>query len=419
VHYSLPALKAAVSLSARYLQDRLLPDKAIDVIDEAGASHRLQRGGRVTTPKNGADVVSSGDIERVVAHMARIPSVKINASDKDRLKELDAYLKKQVYGQDQAVDSLVRAVLRARAGFRRDQRPQGAFLFYGPTGVGKTELARQLALGLDVHFMRYDMSEYMEKHSVARLIGSPPGYIGFEQGGLLTEAVRKNPHAVLLLDEVEKAHPDVLGILLQIMDYGVLTDNAGRKADFRNVILIMTSNAGAFEMVGRDIGFSMGQDKTGAAAEKGEKTLKRMFSPEFRNRLDAMIPFANLSPEVMSFIVDKFVEELENALGERRVRVELSASARKYLAEKGYDREFGARPLARLIRESIEDELAGNILFGQLSRGGAVRVDLRRENGNGTRLSFSYRPSSLPRKNRRPGTGTLKGRKTKLKSPAL
>ncbi|MCL1889420.1 MAG: ATP-dependent Clp protease ATP-binding subunit ClpA [Desulfovibrionaceae bacterium] len=418
VRYSTAALKAAVTLSARYLQERLLPDKAIDVIDEAGASLRLRRGKHVRHKKaGGRELVGSGDIERIVARMARMPSVKINTSDKDQLQDLENRLKKQVYGQAAAVEALVKAVLRARAGFKKDQRPQGAFLFYGPTGVGKTELARQLALEMKVCFMRYDMSEYMEQHSVSRLIGSPPGYVGFEQGGLLTEGVRKNPYSVLLLDEVEKAHPDVLGILLQIMDYGTLTDNAGRKADFRNVILIMTSNAGAFEMAGRDIGFSLGQDKAGGTAEKGRKVLNRLFNPEFRNRLDAMIPFANLSPEIMGSIVDKFIIELQNALKERRVNIKLSEAARNYLAERGYDRELGARPLARLMRESIEDELAGHILFGQLNQGGEVNVDLRLGEDGKKVLSFHYQAQAVASLS---GIRPMpKKRKAALKAPAL
>lgn len=399
VRYSMPALKAAVTLSARHIQDRLLPDKAIDVIDEAGAYYRLQRG-RNNSAKARQDVVSSSDIERIVARMARIPSVKVNAGDKDRLRGLDNNLKEVVFGQDQAVESLAKAVLRARAGFKRDQRPSGAFLFYGPTGVGKTELAKQLAQVLGISFLRYDMSEYMERHSVSRLIGSPPGYIGFEQGGLLTEAVRKNPHAVLLLDEIEKAHPDVLGLLLQVMDYGMLTDNTGRKADFRNIVIIMTSNAGAFEMAGRDIGFGLAAKKP-SMAEKGLKAVNRLFTPEFRNRLDAMIAFANLSPDTMGHIVEKFVKELEGSLGERKVKIELTDAARRHLAVKGYDPDFGARPLARLIREEVEDELAGEILFGSLSHGGSVRVDVKKDKDGGEKLSFSYAPAGMPTNRKR------------------
>jgi ATP-dependent Clp protease ATP-binding subunit ClpA len=415
IRYSLPALKAAVSLSARHLPDRLLPDKAIDVIDEAGAYHRLRHrrqgnaglfplGGLSGAPdknmpvqrktaENKHMVIGSTDIEKIVARMARIPSARVASSDRDKLKGLESELKTQIFGQDKAVELLSRSILRARAGFRPDNRPQGTFLFYGPTGVGKTELAKQLAALLDISFLRYDMSEYMEKHSVARLIGSPPGYVGFDQGGLLTEAVRKTPHAVLLLDEMEKAHPDVMNILLQIMDYATLTDNTGRKADFRNVVVIMTSNAGAFEMAGRDIGFGLGGDRPNSA-EKARKAVEKLFSPEFRNRLDAMIPFANLSPESMGSIVDKFIAELIKSLKARRVKLILTAEAREYLAAQGYDRDFGARPLARIIREKIEDPLAGEILFGKLAQGGTVTIEAVKKSGHTEQeLFFRYAPT--------------------------
>lgn len=410
VQYSLPALKAAVTLSTRHLQDRLLPDKAIDVIDEAGAYCRLHNrlNGKTASGKTVKSQIGAGDIEKIVARMARIPSAKVSASGRDRLMSLEADLKAKIYGQDKAVESLSRAVLRARAGFKQDQRPQGAFLFYGPTGVGKTELAKQLAATLNVNFLRYDMSEYMEKHSVSRLIGSPPGYVGFDQGGLLTEAVRKSPHAVLLFDEMEKAHPDVMSVMLQIMDYATLTDNTGRKADFRNVVIIMTSNAGAFEMAGRDIGFGLSGgpgSKGGGTAEKGRKAVERLFTPEFRNRLDAMIPFANLSPGAMGSIVDKFLADLGKGLKERRVSLALTPAARDYLAEHGYDREFGARPLARLMREKVEDELAREILFGKLSQGGTATIDA---DGKGE-LSFHYAPLLvLPKGKARPGKGSGK-----------
>ena len=398
VRYTPAALEAAVTLSARYLPDARLPDKAIDLIDEAGARRRLRRylaksgkdcaaegrGGAFAAKalkgvpagsgKEGPATVGVADVEQVVQSMARIPSVKASASDKASLKHLERDLKRAVFGQDDAVASVTRAVLRSRAGFRRDGRPQGAFLFYGPTGVGKTELAKQLAATMGVPFLRYDMSEYMEKHAVSRFIGAPPGYVGFEQGGMLIEAVRKNPHAVLLLDEMEKAHPDVFNVLLQVMDYATLTDASGRKADFRNVVVIMTTNAGAFEMSSRNIGFGAATGGT-IAADKAKKALERLFTPEFRNRLDAMIPFAPLSQKIMGRIVDKFMAELEQNLAERNVAVSLTDAARRHLAGAGYDPVFGARPLARVMREQVEDVLAAELLFGKLRQGGTVAVD--------------------------------------------
>ena len=386
VRYTLPALRTAVMLSVRHLQDKLLPDKAIDVIDEAGAAMRLARGAK---GNDGAAPVTVGvpEIERVVASMACIPSVKVSANDRDKLKELGEDLGKSVFGQSEAVSILTRAVLRARAGFGGHTRPQGSFLFYGPTGVGKTELARQLAVSLDVPFLRYDMSEYMEKHAVSRLIGAPPGYVGFDQGGLLTEAVRKAPHCVLLLDEIEKAHPDIFNILLQVMDYATLTDNTGRKTDFRNVILIMTSNAGAFEMNARSLGFTTTSKGLDAAA-KGRKAVEKLFAPEFRNRLDAMVPFASLSPDVMGRIVDKFASQLAASLKEKRVDMVLAETGRTWLAEKGYDKAFGARPLARVMRESVEDELASEVLFGKLVGGGKVVIDA--DSSTAESLTFTY-----------------------------
>ncbi len=393
VRYTIPALQSAVTLSVRHLQDKLLPDKAIDVLDEAGAAIRLarseRRGGTAANAQGGqlpVLTVGVSDIEKVVAAMARIPSVKVSTSDRDRLSTLEEDLGRAVFGQEEAVKTVTKAVLRARAGFTAQGRPQGSFLFYGPTGVGKTELARQLAASLSVSFLRYDMSEYMEKHAVSRLIGAPPGYVGFDQGGLLTEAVRKTPHCVLLLDEIEKAHPDIFNILLQVMDYATLTDNSGRKTDFRNAILIMTSNAGAFEMSARGIGFT----PPGAtdAASKGKKALERLFAPEFRNRLDAMVSFDSLSPAVMGRIVDKFTKELAAALAEKKVRLTLTEGARAWLGAKGYDPAFGARPLARVLRESVEDELAREVLFGKLANGGEVAVDAASVKAE--KLSFHY-----------------------------
>lgn len=394
VRYTAPAIRAAVNLSVRHLQDKLLPDKAIDVIDEAGAAMRLARNGR-----GGSDTATATvgvpEIEKIIVSMARIPSVKVTISDRDRLKTLGDDLGKSVFGQADAVSMLTRAVLRARAGFAGQGRPQGSFLFYGPTGVGKTELAKQLAASLGVSFLRYDMSEYMEKHAVSRLIGAPPGYVGFDQGGLLTEAVRKTPHCVLLLDEIEKAHPDIFNILLQVMDYATLTDNTGRKTDFKNVVLIMTSNAGAFEMSARNLGFASPhvRGKPGDAAAKGRKVVEKLFSPEFRNRLDAMVPFANLSQEVMGKIVDKFASQLASSLKEKRVDFLLTDSGRAWLAKKGYDPTFGARPLARVMREFVEDELASEVLFGKLSGGGKVVVDA--ESLEADRLSFAYSMGAL------------------------
>ncbi|MDL2271640.1 ATP-dependent Clp protease ATP-binding subunit ClpA [Desulfovibrio sp. OttesenSCG-928-I05] len=410
VRYTAPAIKAAVTLSVRHLRDKPLPDKAIDVIDEAGAAAWLSRGIARSRAADAQDsspapeekntvaprTVGVADIERIIAAMARIPSVSVSSTDRERLENLEDDLKQAVYGQDEAVAIVSRAVLRARAGFTRQGRPQGSFLFYGPTGVGKTELAKQLSASLGVSFQRFDMSEYMEKHAVSRFIGAPPGYVGFDQGGLLTEAVRKNPYCVLLLDEIEKAHPDVFNVLLQVMDYATLTDNTGRKADFRNVILIMTSNAGAFEMSARNIGFGS-VSPVGNSAEKGRKAVEKTFSPEFRNRLDAMVPFANLSPGIMGKIVDKFMAELSATLVEKKVDVTLTEAARDWLARKGYDPAFGARPLARIIRSSVEDELAREILFGRLNGGGHVTIDapvtddsMSDSAANGSSLRFSY-----------------------------
>ncbi|MBU0480158.1 MAG: ATP-dependent Clp protease ATP-binding subunit ClpA [Proteobacteria bacterium] len=373
IRYSTTALKATSELAARYITDRFLPDKAIDVMDEVGASFRLA----IPPRKNG--VVTVRDVEAVVSRMARVPARRTSGSDLTHLRDLEDSLKGVIFGQNQAIDALVTAVKRSRAGLKQVDKPTGSFLFAGPTGVGKTEVARQLAASLSVHFERFDMSEYMEKHAVARLIGAPPGYVGFDQGGLLTEAVRKHPYSVLLLDEIEKAHPDIFGILLQIMDHSSLTDNTGRRADFRNVILIMTTNAGAREMSARAIGFTT--DGRG----REQKAIKGMFSPEFRNRLDDIITFNQLDKSVMKLIVDKMISELQGQLSEKKVGIELTGSARDWLAEKGFDPEFGARPLRRLIMQKIGDVLSDQILFGELSSGGIARVGLK-----GNSLSFSY-----------------------------
>lgn len=380
VRYPAAVLKAAVELSARHVQERLLPDKAIDVMDEAGASVRLRPGARPGVS------VAVQDVERIVARMAGIPERSVSGREKRRLATLEEDVRARVFGQDEAVRLTVKAVLRARAGLGREDRPAGCFLFYGPTGVGKTELARQLAEKLGVSFLRYDMSEYMEKHAVSRLIGAPPGYVGFEQGGLLTEAVRKAPYSLVLLDEVEKAHPDIFNVLLQVMDYAALTDNSGRKADFRNVILIMTSNAGAREMARPSIGF--GEAGPDDAASKGLKAVESAFAPEFRNRLDAIVPFKGLTPDLMGRIVDKFVAGLECGLAAKKVKIILTPEARQWLAEKGFDPAFGARPLQRVIRTELEDPLAQELLFGKLVRGGVATVDKAGAGEKGLRFVF-------------------------------
>jgi ATP-dependent Clp protease ATP-binding subunit ClpA len=369
VVYPDQTLKAAVELSAKHINDRYLPDKAIDVIDEAGAARNLREKAR---SKN----VTPQEIEKVVALMARIPPRSVSASDRDQLERLEDSLKSVVFGQDQAIESMAKVIKRSRAGLGSPSRPIGCFLFIGPTGVGKTEAAIQLARTLGIAFERYDMSEYMEKHAVARLIGAPPGYVGFDQGGLLTDGIRRQPHCVLLLDEIEKAHPDIYNILLQVMDHATLTDNTGKKADFRNVALIMTSNAGAREMNAPGIGF---KDSGGTmdAAQKGVKAVEKVFSPEFRNRLDGIIPFGNLSVEIMERIVDKMVGEIKSQLAGRKVGLELAPEARRWFATQGYDPKFGARPLDRLLSKEIKDALSGEILFGRLIKGGKARVVLR------------------------------------------
>jgi ATP-dependent Clp protease ATP-binding subunit ClpA len=363
VSYTQPSLRAAVELSAKYINDRHLPDKAIDVIDEAGASVQLRP---VQKRKKRIDVA---DIEAIVAKIARIPPRRVSLSDTEALKNLDRDLKMVVFGQDEAIDALTAAIRMSRSGLGNEEKPIGSLLFTGPTGVGKTEVTRQLARILSMELIRFDMSEYMERHTVSRLIGAPPGYVGYDQGGLLTEEITKHPHAVLLLDEIEKAHPDVFNLLLQVMDHGTLTDNNGRKADFRNVVLVMTTNAGAEETSRRSIGFAE-QDHS----SDGIEALRRYFTPEFRNRLDAIVQFHSLSPEIIASVVDKFVFELEQQLAEKQVALTVDTEARVWLAERGYDRQMGARPMARVIQSHIKKPLANELLFGELVGGGAVRV---------------------------------------------
>ena len=366
VKFSIPSLKAAAELSAKYINDRFLPDKAIDVVDEAGAYQNL-----LTATKR-RKIISVTEIESVVAKIARIPIKKVSARDKDTLKNLERDLKLLVYGQDQAITALASAIKLSRSGLREPQKPVGCFLFAGPTGVGKTEVTRQLANVLGIELLRFDMSEYMEKHTVSRLIGAPPGYVGYDQGGLLTEAVTKNPHAVLLLDEIEKAHPDVFNLLLQIMDHGTLTDTNGRQADFRHIILVMTSNAGANEIVRTSIGFSL-QDNS----NDGLDVIKKQFSPEFRNRLDAIINFAPLDSETIGLVVDKFIMELDEQLSHKGVTFTVDKSAREWLIEHGYDKAMGARPMARLIQENVKKPLADELLFGKLIHGGHVTLKVK------------------------------------------
>jgi ATP-dependent Clp protease ATP-binding subunit ClpA len=380
VTYSDRALRAAADLSAKHVNDRFLPDKAIDVIDEAGAAVQVQPASRQKK------TVRTRDIEHVVATMAKIPPRTVTVSDRDRLLTLDRDMKLLVFGQDPAIDTVVSAIRLARAGLGQPEKPVGSFLFAGPTGVGKTEVAKQLAAALGVEFLRFDMSEFMEKHTVSRLIGAPPGYVGFDQGGLLTDAIRKTPHTVLLLDEIEKAHPDLFNILLQVMDHATLTDHTGRKADFRHVILIMTTNAGAQEMAAAAIGFGSTSNK-----DKGKKALERLFSPEFRNRLDGVVQFAALGPEAVERVVDKFITELDAQLLARRVTIQLSPAARRWLAERGYDTTFGARPMARLIQTEIKRVLADEMLFGQLKDGGRVEIDAGPDG-----LVFRYAPLKAP-----------------------
>ncbi len=402
VRYTNEALKTAVELAARYINDRKLPDKALDVIDEVGASRMLLPESRRKK------TVSVRDVEEVVAMIARIPAKSVSTNDRAQLATLERDLKTVVFGQDQAIEALASAIKLARAGLREPEKPVGSYLFSGPTGVGKTEVARQLAHIMGVELVRFDMSEYMERHSVSRLIGAPPGYVGFDQGGLLTDAVDHQPHSVLLLDEIEKAHPDLFNILLQVMDHGKLTDHNGKSIDFRNVILIMTTNAGAADMAKPPMGF-------GRESRIGDDTaaIEKMFTPEFRNRLDATIPFSALPPEVVARVVDKFIIELESQLDDRGVMIELTDGARDWLAKKGYDEKFGARPLARVIQEKIKKPLAEELLFGKLAKGGVVVVKV--EDGN---VVFDYpKSTNLPAK-RKPGKPPAK-RNPGGKVPAL
>jgi len=383
IKFTEDAIRSAAELSARYLHDRKLPDKAIDLLDEAGAAAKL-----AADPESDAKDAKTGEklelkevpivdvpaVERVLARMAQIPPREVTSSDKSRLKDLEADLRAGVFGQDEAIAQLASAIRLSRAGLRSPEKPIGSFLFTGPTGVGKTEVAKQLAKVLGIAFVRFDMSEYMERHTVSRLIGAPPGYVGFDQGGLLTEAIAKTPHAVLLLDEIEKAHPDVFNVLLQVMDHGKLTDNNGKSTDFRHVILLMTSNIGVRDLTRRAVGFgdAFGKDRESPNVEREYKAL---FSPEFRNRLDAKIMFHHLSPQVMGHIVDKFMKEIGVQLAERKVTIDTTDAARQYLAEKGYEPEYGARPLARVIQDEVKRPLSDHLLFGELEHGGHVTVD--------------------------------------------
>ncbi len=429
VRYTDAALDAAAKLASRHMRDYRLPDSAIDLMDEAGSVTRLQalaaaaaataaeqaRSADAAAPasegpspgappstsstpaagdgKPDRPVVDAREIERVAARVARIPDRQATSSDRERLRTLEESLRRVVFGQDEAVHLVAQAIKRARAGLGQPERPAGCFLFTGPTGVGKTELAKQLALLLGNEFIRFDMSEYMEKHAVARLIGAPPGYVGFEQGGLLVDAVRQHPYSVVLLDEIEKAHPDIYNVLLQVMDHATLTDNSGRKADFRNTVVILTSNAGSREMGAPSIGFAekmagLDDDSRGkVAAGKARSALERVFSPEFRNRLDAIVMFRALSPDAMETIVDKFILQLESQLSDRKVAITLTPAARSWLGTAGYDRVFGARPLARVIQKEVRDVLTDEILFGQLEHGGTVTIDA----ANGA-LAFAYEP---------------------------
>ena len=405
VRYTAEAIRTAVELAARYINDRKLPDKAIDVIDEVGAAQKL------LPEAKRRKMITVKDVEAVVAKMARIPPKSVSRDDQETLKTLERDLSTVVFGQDEPIKALASAIKLARAGLREPEKPIGSYLFSGPTGVGKTEVARQLALTLGIELIRFDMSEYMERHTVSRLIGAPPGYVGFDQGGLLTDAIDQTPHAVLLLDEIEKAHPDLFNILLQVMDHGSLTDHNGKKVDFRNVILIMTTNAGASDMAKEAIGI-------GRSKREGddEEAIKRLFTPEFRNRLDSTIAFNGLSPEIVALVVDKFIMQLEAQLEDRNVSIELDDKSRRWLVDKGYDEHFGARPLARVIQEHIKTPLADELLFGKLAHGGLVKVSVAED-----KLAFDIQPDTAkgkkPPKKKKSGGG--KGGKDSKKDPAL
>jgi ATP-dependent Clp protease ATP-binding subunit ClpA len=379
VKYSSGALSAAAELSARFITDRHLPDKAIDVIDEAGAAQRI-------LPKSKQKkTIGKNEIEEIISKIARVPPQSVSQDDRSKLQTLDRDLKSVVFGQDPAIDALSASIKMARAGLGKTDKPIGAFLFSGPTGVGKTEVAKQLAFTLGIELLRFDMSEYMERHAVSRLIGAPPGYVGFDQGGLLTEAVTKKPHCVLLLDEIEKAHPDIYNVLLQVMDHGTLTDNNGRKADFRNVIIIMTTNAGAEAMNKSVIGFTNRRETGDEMAD-----IKRMFTPEFRNRLDAIISFRSLDEEIIMRVVDKFLMQLEDQLHEKKVDALFTDALRKHLAKHGFDPLMGARPMQRLIQDTIRRALADELLFGKLLSGGRVTVDV--DENDKVLLTFDENP---------------------------
>ena len=411
LHYTEDAIRSAVELAARYINDRKLPDKAIDVIDEVGAAQMLVPLARRKK------TINTKDVEDIIAKIARIPPKTVSKSDMAGLKNLEADLKAVVFGQEKAIEALANVIKLARAGLREPEKPIGSYLFSGPTGVGKTEVAKQLAKIMGVELIRFDMSEYMERHTVSRLLGAPPGYVGFDQGGLLTDAIDQHPHSVLLLDEIEKAHPDLYNVLLQVMDHGKLTDHNGKHVDFRNVVIIMTTNAGASEMSKQAIGF--GRDMREG---EDEEAIKRMFTPEFRNRLDANIAFAGLSPVIIQQVVAKFVKQLEAQLADRKVRVELSPEASAWIAEKGYDKLYGARPLARFIQEHLKKPLADELLFGKLQRGGTVTVKLADD-----KLVFDIvdlRPPASSKKGKKGGSGPSgsggrKGPKSPKKVPEL